>query len=201
MTKPALETCTTAPKEWPAEIILPEDQRTQYAWDYESQLPKDGLPRMTLEGIEILAEGLRGDFHRWRWGIGNHPLEMPQEHLRNITIHAMKDRPHFMAAFWFGTDYPIVNYRVCTPRAPFDTLDRMITKYHTEPPTSVHLRSSADYWQYVPVQIGDNLLWDDKARAKWAPGTTEPDEDEPEDYCEASSPRNGTLDAWMGADE
>ena len=195
-----------APKEWPGEIILPDNPNSydnmMGKYDDRNPLPNDGLPRMTSEGIEILAEGLRGDFHRWRWGIGNHPLEMPVEHIRNLTIHCMKDEPHFMAAFWFG-EYPIVNYRACTPWIPFDTLDRMHTQYHEGPTTNIQLRSSADYWFYIPVQIDSNYLWDEKARAKWARRAEcedEPDEDEPEDPCEPEGPRNATLDAWMGAD-
>lgn len=195
-----------APKEWTAEIILPDSQTQQYFNEYEeiNPLPNDGLPRITLEGLDILAEGLRGDFHRWRWGIGNHPLEMPLEHIRNMTIHSMKDEPHFIVSFWYGTEYPIVGYRNMTPWVPFDILDLQQTQYRIEHPDTISLRNSGDFWFHISVQVGDAYLWDEKARRKWAKNTPredDSDEDEPEDYCEPERPKNGTLDAWMGAAE
>lgn len=203
----------TAPKEWTAEIILPDNPNSYdnmcLADKYPNPLPNDGLPRITLEGLDILAEGLRGDFHRWRWGIGNHPLEMPVEHLRNMTIHCMKDEPHFIASFWFGTVYPVVGYRNMTPWVPFDTLDLQQSQYREEHPDTVKLGDSEDWWAHISVQVGDAYLWDDKARRKWAkedhrkPEEDEEDqEDTPEEEepaCPAIRPRNTTLDAWMGA--
>lgn len=179
---------------WTArEVRLPEDPRAQW-WsesDAKNPLPKDGLPRITREGIIILYEGLKGDFRRWRQGIGNHPLEMPLEHIRNITIHAEKNRPHFVARVWYG-DFPVVKYRVLAPLVPFDTMDTGVTQYTPEDPETITLGSS-DCWLRIPVAVDDNLLWD-----RTALKTDEADEDEPEDHCRANKPRNGTLDAWMG---
>ena len=208
MTEADFNTRITAPSEWTSEIILPEDQGTQYAFEYENKcpLPRDGLPRITLEGIEILSEGLRGDFHRWRWGIGNHPLEMPLEHIRNLTIHCMKDEPHFMASFWFG-EFPQVNYRVMTPWVPFDTLDRRITQYADKDPETIHLAASQDWWMHISVQVGDNFLWTPKERNRWTPTHEYDDEEDPEDdqeddepVCPGIRPKNATLDAWMGSE-
>lgn len=109
--------------EWPASgIIPPTEKKTQYVMDYDkSTLPADGFPRITSEGVEILKEGLRGDFSRWRWSIGNHPLEMPAEHVRNLIIRTMSDRPHFYAEFWFGPRFPVTKRnRVLAPYVVFD---------------------------------------------------------------------------------
>lgn len=178
----------------PADIIQPEDLRTQYYPEQPSPLPQDGLPRITAEGMEILLEGMRGDFHRWRWSIGNHPFQLPYEHARNILINAMKERPHFIARFWYGPDYPQVKYRVLTPAYSFDRVDTLTIG--EDPVESIHLRQAADYWNHVPVQIGDYSIWTEADRNRFK--TAAPlDVDEPEE----EPPRSGcTLDAWMEGD-
>ena len=113
---------------WTGETILPDTQETQLARTADDfggcPLPRDGLPRITQEGIAILAEGLRGDFHRWRWSIGNHPLELPCEHVSNLRIAAMKDEPHYVAHAYTGKEFPLTYHNmVMVPWFVFDKLD------------------------------------------------------------------------------
>lgn len=182
------------------EIKLPTDRRTQYfaITDEENPLPKDGLPRITSEGLEILKEGLRGDFSRWMWAIGNHPLEVPGKHLRNCIIRAMKDEPHFIAELWTGSRWPATKHNVrAITEYCFDELDDMGNEYRTEPVYYVKLRQTSDYWAGAPIFVDDLELWEN--------GTAVEDEDDdgmvecpvvrkdPEPIC--------TLDAWMGASQ
>lgn len=183
------------------EVKLPVDQRTQYFWEPGDRLPRDGLPRITAEGVKLLAEGLRGDFSGWRWAIGNHPLELPSEHVSNFQVRAMKDRPHFLAKFWYGDTFPAVKYHVLTPSYAFDMLDTMTV--WDEPATCIHLRSRSDPWAYCPVVVDDNLLWTEAEHGRFK-GTSGPvqddgeDEDDTEDDAPVRGPAQGTLDAWMG---
>lgn len=185
--------------EFDGEVRLPEDQRTQYFFNGPRPLPADGLPRITAEGIRILVEGLRGDFRRWRWGIGNHPLQMPYEHTRNLYITAMKDRPHFLAAFYYGDKYPQVKYIVMTPRYPFDMVDTY-TNTEEESSTGIYLRQSADPWAYVSIQVGDANLWTDREKARFTKDAQSCEEEPAEDPEDIPSANGCTLDAWMEAE-
>lgn len=181
------------------EIIPPEDQRTQYSMDFEDRehdnpLPRDGLPRITSEGLAILLEGLHGDFHRWKWSIGNHPLELPAGTVRNVQIRAMKDEPHFLADTWTGLKWPKTkhNYRAM-PTFFFDEVDTM--SVYNEPHGYIMLCQSSDHWAGAPIFIDDIELWED--------GPAD-DEEELVDCCTpAPEPAKAltfaTLDAWMGA--
>ena len=162
------------------EPLLPEDQRTQYPWDTgDNPLPQDGLPRITSEGMSILLEGLRGDFRRWCWGIGNHPLQMPNKHTRNLYITAMKDRPHFLAKFYYGDRFPRVGYMIFTAYSPFDTVDTYTTEEGASS-SGIRLCQAADHYAAVPVQVDDANIWE-------AP--------EPQ-----GAPRRDILDAWLEAE-
>ena len=185
-------------------IVLPEDQRTQYSMDFEDRehdnpLPRDGLPRITSEGLAILLEGLRGDFHRWKWAIGNHPLELPAGCARNFFVRAMEERPHFIAEFWTGLKWPRTKTNVrAMPHYCFDEVDDMVSKYATEPRAYITLRQTADHWAYAPVYVDAIELWADAIAA-------EDDGDGMVD-CTACKPQAKvdktpvtTLDAWMGA--
>ncbi len=121
-------------------------------------LPDDGFPRITTEGVAILREGLAGDFTRWLWGIGNHPLEIPLRETRNLVIRAMKDEPHFYATFWFGHYYPQTKkYKVLTPWFCFDQLDTYLSEHSPEEYTdTVHLRQTSDYWSDLTILMNDN---------------------------------------------
>ncbi len=178
------------------EVQLPTDQRMQYFHEPTDRLPRDGLPRITMEGLAILAEGLRGDFSRWRWAIGNHPLEVPAEHVSNIQIRAMKDEPHFIAKFWYGDTCPVVKYHLLTPAYVFDTLDTMAV--FDQPPTHIYLRQEADPWAYCPVLVDDHLLWTEAERGRFK-GTSGPVQYDGEDEDDATvrGPAQGTLDAWI----
>lgn len=138
-----------------AGIILPPRGRNyleEYSLDIKNPLPEDGFVRITEEGAKILAEGLRGDFSRWAWGIGNHPIIFPSwSHARNLRITAMDDRPHFQAQFWYGSHFPQTkHYQVMAPSFTFDTLD-----FHEEydPRTSVTLGQSSDYWAHLGILL------------------------------------------------
>lgn len=141
------------------EIILPpvDREHTQFPTDYggeDNPLPDDGFPRITSEGVKILIEGIRGDFSRWCWGIGNHPIELPARCVRNLTVRCMKDELHFIARFYYGTHYPqTTKYQNLAPDFVFDKVDDMMG--YTDR-TSIRLLQSADYWAGVSVLI-DNL--------------------------------------------
>ena len=184
------------------EVQFPTDQRMQYFHEPTDRLPRDGLPRITMEGLAILTEGLRGDFSRWRWSIGNHPLEVPAEHVSNIQIRAMKDEPHFIARFWYGPAFPQVNYAVLAPDYIFDEVDTMTLG--EDDPERIYLRQEADPWAHCPVMIEDNMLWTERDRSRFAraepagaPQSDEEDEDEAQEGAPAQMPAQGTLDAWM----
>lgn len=178
------------------EIVLPEDQRTQYSMDFDDRehdnpLPRDGLPRITSEGLAILLEGLRGDFHRWKWSIGNHPLELPAGTVRNAFIRAMEDEPHFLADTWTGHKWPNTkhNHRAM-PTFPFDEVDTM--SVYTEPQGHINLRQSSDYWASAPIFIDDIELWEDGPA----------DDDEELVDCTPApepvkAPTFATLDKWV----
>ena len=176
-------------------LLPPNDGDHQQPWEDTSTLPRDGLPRITTEGVRILAEGLRGDFRRWVWTIGNHPLEIPREHVRNVRICAMDDRPHFVAHAYTGIEYPQTKKGAnMIPWYCFDELDTMITKYHTEDPTSIHLRQTADYWAYLPILTDSN----DAPKSK-VPEEID-DEDDGMEECplaEKKAPAACSLDAWI----
>ena len=188
------------------EVKLPIDQVTQYSHEDHGNLPEDGLPRITTEGIQILIEGMHGDFSRWRWGIGNHPLEMPSEHIRNILIRADKDTPHFIAEHWTGDTFPSVKYKVLAPYYSFDQLDTMQSEFATDPPENIVLRQSHDWWTRVSVCIDDKCLWTERERNRFK-GTSGPadydgEDDEDDGMVECcTQPKACTLDAWMGVDE
>ena len=176
-------------------------------------LPNDGIPRISTEGAEILIEGLHGDFSRWCWGIGNHPLEIPVRHVRNLHIRAMKDEPHFIASFYCGHDYPItIKNQVLTPNFCFDQVDTMriepgrFEASETDPYNhiawgdSIHLRQSADFWAYAPIMLDDNGI----LRTRGVIEETD-EEDEGMEECPVRiehAPRaTASLDAWMEGTE
>ena len=140
--------------EWPETPILP-DHRRNYDWNAERIPKRDGFPRITSEGVEILKKGLRGDFSRWVWGIGNHPLELPTEHTCNLSIHAEDEQPHFFASFWYGKAYPQTKkHMVLTPWFCFDQLDDLIVG--GDKTVSVRLRQSSDSWAHLTILLDDN---------------------------------------------
>ena len=136
-------------------LRLPIDRSTQYSIDrVECPLPRDGFPRITSEGAEILCEGLAGNFGRWKWGIGNHPLEMPNEHLSNCWIRATKDGNHFLCTFYHGMHYPQTKKgSVLTPNFSFDKVD-MGDIY--EPRDSICLQRGDDWWGGLTLLLDDN---------------------------------------------
>lgn len=177
------------------EIILPDHREVQCPGRIDSPLPDDGLPRITPEGIRILSEGMRGDFTRWKWGIGNHPLEMPRDHLRNAVIHAMKDEPHFTVGFWTGNTFPQVKHTSFAPTCSFDRVDTGEIEPgrfdSVEDDPLGHLRwgeivylGSDDFWEHFPLAVGSAYLWKRKH------------EKEERNVCR--EPRGaGTLEAWF----
>lgn len=142
--------------EWPDEVVLPAiDARNTWSPcdPYSAELPADGFPRITGEGVEVLKEGMHGDFTRWAWGIGNHPMELPSKYLRNCHIRAMKDRPHFYIGFWYGLHYPQTKRNlVLTPWYCFDQLD--LNESVTDR-TTIALRQSSDYWSHLSLLLDD----------------------------------------------
>ncbi len=146
--------------QWPAEVILPPAD-ARHDWcpgePWAEELPADGFPRITSEGVEILKEGLRGDFSRWEWGIGNHPMEMPSKYLRNLHIRAMDDRPHFYATFWYGPHFPSTKKNlVMTPWFCFDRLDDLVLEHADYKASHICLEQTADFWAHLPLLLDDN---------------------------------------------
>lgn len=178
-------------------IIPPIDSRTQYfaITDEGNPLPKDGLPRITTEGLEILKEGLRGDFSHWVWSIGNHPLELPGKHMRNLIIRAMDDEPHFIAEFWTGSRYPKTKHNVrALPNYCFDEIDDMGTEYRTEPIYYIKLCQSFDFWSGAPIFVDNIELLGD--------GIEDEDDGDGMIECIATTPKTpnkvevSALDRW-----
>lgn len=172
-------------------LKLPDTQETEYYDSESSSLPKDGLPRISKEGMEILIEGLQGDFSRWSWGIGNHPLHIPYTHTQNVIIDAMKDRPHFIAKFWFGENYPQVNYCVMVPWFCFDEVDTYTLR--EEEINRIHLRQSTDCWASATLQIDDCNIWTQRDKNRFVKGSKY-NYEESEDEEEASEVQQCQID-------
>lgn len=172
-------------------LKLPDAQETEYYDSESSSLPKDGLPRISKEGMEILIEGLQGDFSRWSWGIGNHPLHIPYAHTQNVIIDAMKDRPHFIAKFWFGENYPQVNYCVMVPWFCFDEVDTYTLR--EDEINRIHLRQSTDCWASATLQIDDCNIWTQRDKNRFVKGSKY-NYEESEDEEEASEVQQCQID-------
>lgn len=179
-----------APPNFDESLKLPDRQDTEY-YDEGSSLPKDGLPRISKEGMEILIEGLQGDFSRWSWGIGNHPLHIPYTHTQNVIIDAMKDRPHFIAKFWFGENYPQVNYCVMVPWFCFDEVDTYTLR--EDEINRIHLRQSTDCWAFATLQIDDCNIWTQRDKNRFVKGSKY-NYEESEDEEEASEVQQCQID-------
>lgn len=135
-------------------ICLPPYTRHQrFAEDVECSLPHDGFPRITSEGAEIVYEGLCGNFSRWAWGIGNHPLEVPIEHTSNVRICATEQGDHFVCHAYTGMHYPqTTKNQSLIPWFVFDKID-MHDEYN--PRTSVELKSRTDWWASLALLLDD----------------------------------------------
>lgn len=128
-------------------IRIPEDRKPQY-WSIDSDgnpLPDNGFPRITSEALEILKEGLNGDFRRWKCGIGNHPYELPANQIRNITICATPEGDHFVAKPWTGMYYPMTDKN--TSAIPWYAFDEIDEAYDQR----IMLKRSDDFWFGLPV--------------------------------------------------
>lgn len=210
-------TLLTASFEGPVTLPSTANSYHNFSMDQDQKgrgLPKDGLPRISTEGARILIEGLRGDFSRWVWGIGNHPMELPQEYCRNIHIRAMKDEPHFIASFWFGNTYPQTTKNlVLTPNYCFDQVDTLkiepgrFETMETDPFNHVTLsdhlllRQTSDYWSRCSIMLDDNgVIRNGCIEDDLETDADEEDEEEPCPLKIEERIHRTTLDAWMGAD-
>lgn len=137
-------------------IRQPLERKTQYGFEHENDrlLPNDGFPRITSEGAEILCEGLTGDFSHWRWGIGNHPLEMPLEHLNNCCIRSTIEGDHFLAVVWTGLHYPLTTKSSSV--APSFSFDRVDMHDVFSPRMNITLCQKGDFWPRVSLLLDDN---------------------------------------------
>ena len=130
-------------------IRIPTDRRTQYYPEGENALPNDGFPRLTSEGLEILKEGLNGDFARWKVSIGNHPYELPYSEVRNFQVCATHEGDHFVAHCYTGLHYPqTTKNSVVIPWYSFDKVDENYGK------EKVMLTRSDDFWFGLPILLG-----------------------------------------------
>lgn len=120
-------------------------------------LPHDGYPRISSEGIELLSKGLDGDFSGWdRVPYLNHPNVLPDRCLSNAIIRAT-DEGHFTLSVWFGNALPLVKGMHMEPHIVFDRLDRMEQYTPTSP--TVRLCRSDDWWVSVSLLKDDMLAF------------------------------------------
>lgn len=149
------------------------------------ELPRDGVPRISTEGIRLLEQGLAGDFGGWETvPYLNHPHVLPDRCLSNVVVRA-DDRGHFTAMVWFGPSYPTVKgMRV----APVVVFDRMDLKEAYSPPSPTIDLIGGDRWNRVV------LLKDDELAFKGAVGEDDAGEEEgcP---CDEPKPDEGTARA------
>lgn len=160
-------------------------------------LPRDGVPRISPEGIGLLTKGLAGDFSGWdRVPYLNHPNVLPDRCLSNAVIRA-DDRGHFTASVWFGSVYPTVKGMQVVPVVVFDRMD--LKEGYSPPSPTIELRG-ADHWNRTVLLKGDGLSF-----ACGAAGRCDPEESEdcpckPESRIgravEAQKPVVRTLEEW-----
>lgn len=120
---------------------------------YPNPLPKDGVPRLTLDGYRILKAGMKGDFSEWAEQIGNHPLTLPPNVTRNLKISCDKENNHFKVSFWYGELYPIIDDCLCLgPSINFDIIQEWPLESHRgkdEKLEYIKLGQSSDCWGWV----------------------------------------------------
>lgn len=107
-------------------------------------LPHDGFPRITLEGIRLLKQGMAGDFEGWLTIPANHPREIPAEEVSNCSISADPETMHFIVTAWHGMEYPKLHGIGMAPAVEFDKLD--LKESYTPLPDTIFLTSGRKPW-------------------------------------------------------
>lgn len=164
------------------------------------ELPNDGWPRITSDGIDILEEGLRGDFSRWEHiGWMNHPKWLPGC-TRNCNITCDPKEMHFSVQFWYGR-WPAIKEMSLAPNFSFNEVDRM-EAYDPRPGYIVLRLRKGDTWDWysnVHVLV-DDAYSDEKRKTDYSRGQPVeyvPDEDDENEEEQADDRNQRTLEAWI----
>lgn len=112
-------------------------------------IPRDGIPRISSEGLEMVERGLKGDFTGWVRSPANHPLSIPESMLSNLRICVDPDTMDFLAIPWYGKQFPKLDGLSMAPRIRFNGVDR---QSYCIPPTPVcrfTLRDGSRPWEFM----------------------------------------------------
>ena len=166
-----------------------------------NKLPKDGVPRITNKGLQILKEGFKGDFTNWLWKIGNHPLEIPLSEVSNLTIKANPDDLHFIAEPYQGIYCPVIDYYVLVPQYSFDVINDMRLN-EKDDTNDIILEQSSDRWNHLVILLNDWKKWDKYEIYEQNRRIKENDHNDDYDEIHESAPNNNQclLDAYCDGD-
>lgn len=171
-------------------ILPPKDNRICHGEDFDPILKKDGMPRITSEGLKILIEGFKGDFSGWVWEIGNHPLEIPYRCCRNVRISASYEgKPHFWVQLWFGLEFPVLsNFQVIAPHIGIDELDDL--SYFKPKVDNIQLGIKGDWFTSISILLDDRGEFKTKQKAPLIL-------DQPKKEIQNKIEPHGALDKWL----
>ena len=137
-----------------------ERRQSDYmTWDLPNPLPDDGYPRLTMEGYEILREGLNGNFDRWCASIGNHSRSIGHDKCRCLTITCDPKSMHFQITLWFGK-FPTLEYRSIAPTIEFNKVDTRrynVAEGELPPEGIIELKNTKDgfFTTGIPILLDD----------------------------------------------
>lgn len=143
--------------------------RTDPCSEWMPALPKDGIPRITLHGVELLKQGLAGDFSNWstEYSYCNHPYSIPKADVSNCSINAAigwhKDgRNQIIVEPWFGKSYPRVKAQGLNV-IPYIEVSRLQYPLVSEDAATasdyITLSNEGDWFNHVVIMIEDRQVW------------------------------------------
>lgn len=155
-------------------------------------LPHDGIPRITSHGIDLIKQGLSGNFEGWStyYSFCNHPLTIPEDDVSNCEIMCAPewkdDKPQFIVVVWFGEEYPKLKGHAMAPHIEFTKIEDDRERWPDTP--SIKLKND-DWYAEVPIAIDDHYVG-------YANVKTDEDYDEDE-QCEIEvKPSQALLDSF-----
>lgn len=172
-------------------------------------LPKDGIPRITLHGVELLKQGLAGDFSNWstEYSYCNHPYSIPKADVSNCLIeaavgwHKEDGRNQVIVKLWFGKEWPRVKAQGLSV-VPYIEVSRLRYPLVSEDAATasdyIKLYNDGDWFNHVIIMIEDRQLWNHNLADE------EEDEEEDEGMVDCpviairdTGPKQVGLDAYL----